>query len=78
MSIDFVHSRRAEPPIRIAAIGLDLHVRIPGLASDGAFTFIETINAPGAGLPRHKHPEAEIFRVLEGRYRAVSSMVLST
>jgi uncharacterized cupin superfamily protein len=29
---------------------------------------IETTNAPGAGPPRHKHPEAEIFRVLEGRY----------
>jgi quercetin dioxygenase-like cupin family protein len=39
-----------------------------GSASGEAFTFIETTNAPGAGPPRHKHPEAEIFRVLEGRY----------
>jgi quercetin dioxygenase-like cupin family protein len=33
-----------------------------------AFSIIETINAPGKGPPRHKHTEAEIFRVLEGRY----------
>jgi quercetin dioxygenase-like cupin family protein len=37
-------------------------------ASGGAFSIIETINAPGKGPPRHKHTEAEIFRVLEGRY----------
>jgi quercetin dioxygenase-like cupin family protein len=68
MSIEFIHSSGAEPPIRIPAIGLDLHVRMAGSASGEAFTFIETTNAPGAGPPRHKHPEAEIFRVLEGRY----------
>jgi quercetin dioxygenase-like cupin family protein len=37
-------------------------------ASGGAFSIIETINAPGKGPPRHKHPHGEIFRVLEGRY----------
>lgn len=68
MSIEFIHSSGAEPPIRIPAIGLDLQVRMAGSASSEAFTFIETTNAPGAGPPRHKHPEAEIFRVLEGRY----------
>lgn len=68
MSIDFIHSSGSEPPIRIPAIGLDLQVRMPGSASDEAFTVIETINAPGTGPPRHRHPEAEIFRVLEGRY----------
>jgi len=41
---------------------------LPPDASGGAFCFIETINAPGAGPPRHRHPEAEVFRVLEGRY----------
>jgi hypothetical protein len=30
-------------------------------ASGGAFSIIETINAPGNGRPRRKHPEAEIF-----------------
>jgi quercetin dioxygenase-like cupin family protein len=43
-------------------------VRMAPAASGGAFSIIETINAPGKGPPRHKHPEAEIFRVLEGRY----------
>jgi quercetin dioxygenase-like cupin family protein len=67
MSISFVHSKGADPPIAIPAIGLDLFVRMAPAASSGAFSIIETINAPGKG-PRHRHPEAEIFRVLEGRY----------
>ncbi len=36
--------------------------------SGGAFCCIETINAPGKGPPLHRHREAEIFRVIEGRY----------
>lgn len=68
MSISFLHSRFTELPIKIPAIGLDLFVRMPPGASSGHFCFIETINAPGKGPPRHRHPEAEIFRVIEGRY----------
>jgi len=68
MSISFLHSHGTESPIEIPAIGLDLFVRLPPAMSDGAFCFIETINAPGAGPPRHRHREAEIFRVMEGRY----------
>jgi quercetin dioxygenase-like cupin family protein len=68
MSIKFIHSKGTEEPIKIPAIGLDLYVRLASSASSGAFSIIETINAPGAGPPRHRHPEAEIFRVLEGRY----------
>lgn len=68
MSISFLHSHGTEPPIRIPAIGLDLFVRMPPAASADAFCFIETINAPGKGPPRHRHHEAEIFRVIEGRY----------
>jgi quercetin dioxygenase-like cupin family protein len=68
MSISFVHSKGADAPITIPAIGLDLFVRVASDASGGAFSIIETINAPGKGPPRHKHREAEIFRVLEGRY----------
>ncbi|WP_428030526.1 cupin domain-containing protein [Ancylobacter sp.] len=68
MSVSFLHSRGDEPPIGIPAIGLELMVRLPPSASGGAFCFIETINAPGAGPPRHRHREAEIFRVIEGRY----------
>ncbi|MFO1026530.1 MAG: cupin domain-containing protein, partial [Acetobacteraceae bacterium] len=68
MSISFLHSRGTELPIKIPAIGLDLFVRMPPSASAGEFCFIETINAPGKGPPRHRHREAEIFRVIEGRY----------
>lgn len=68
MNISFLHSHGAQSPIRIPAIGLDLFVRMPPAASDREFCFIETINAPGGGPPRHRHPEAEIFRVIEGRY----------
>ena len=68
MTIQFLHSDASEPGIVIPAIGLVLHVRFPPSASDGAFSIIETINAPGYGPPRHRHREAEIFRVLEGRY----------
>jgi quercetin dioxygenase-like cupin family protein len=68
MTISFLHSHGADSPIKIPAIGLDLFVRMPPAASGGEFCFIETINAPGAGPPRHRHREAEIFRVLEGRY----------
>ena len=68
MSISFIHSRGTEPPIRIPAIGLDLFVRMLPAASGGQLCLIETINAPGKGPPRHRHREAEIFRVLEGRY----------
>jgi quercetin dioxygenase-like cupin family protein len=68
MSILFFHSHGTESPIEIPAIGLDLFVRVPPAASGGAFCFIETINAPGAGPPRHRHRESEIFRVMQGRY----------
>lgn len=68
MPVSFVRSRAAESPIKIPAIGLDLFVRLPPSASAGEFCIIETINAPGKGPPLHRHPEAEIFRVMEGRY----------
>ena len=68
MSISFLHSHGTQSPIEIPAIGLDLFVRLPPASSGGAFCFIETINAPGAGPPLHRHREAEIFRVIEGRY----------
>ena len=66
--IAFSHSRATETPIKIPAIGLELFVRLPPAASAGAFCFIDTINAPGKGPPLHRHREAEIFRVIEGRY----------
>jgi quercetin dioxygenase-like cupin family protein len=68
MTLKFIHSKATEAPIKIPAIGLDLSVRLAPATSDQAFSIIETINAPGFGPPRHRHPEAEIFLVLEGRY----------
>jgi len=68
MTLSFAHSRAMESPIKIPAIGLDLFVRVPPAATGGEFCFIETINAPGKGPPLHRHREAEIFRVIEGRY----------
>lgn len=68
MTLSFTHSRASEVPIKIPAIGLDLFVRLAPATSGGEFCFIETINAPGKGPPQHRHREAEIFRVIEGRY----------
>lgn len=68
MTFQFARSTHAEPFIDIPAIGLQLQVRLPGTASDGALEVIETLNAPGFGPPLHRHPETEVFRVLAGRY----------
>ena len=56
------------PTLKIPAIGLELAVRLPQTASDGSLVILETINAPGFGPPLHRHPETEIFRILEGEY----------
>lgn len=52
----------------IPAIGLTLQVRVPAEATGGMLESIETTNAPGHGPPLHRHPQTEIFYVLEGRY----------
>jgi hypothetical protein len=49
MSISFVHSKGADAPITIPAIGLELMVRMAPAATGDAFSIIETINAPGEG-----------------------------
>jgi len=58
----------SDPTIRIPAIGLSLRVRVQPSVNDGKFCFIETTNQPGFGPPLHRHPETEVFRILEGRY----------
>jgi quercetin dioxygenase-like cupin family protein len=68
MTFSAWHSRHDEASIEIPAIGLDLRVRLPPSASDGALTIIETTNAPGFGPPLHRHAETELFRILSGRY----------
>src|ERR1700733_13929596 len=68
MAFDFLHSTHRETPVLIPQIGLELLVRVPPQAAGGILTSIETTNAPGFGPPLHRHREAEIFYVLEGRY----------
>ncbi len=67
-TIEAWHSHSTEPVIRIPAIGLELHVRLPRSASGGALELFDTVNAPGFGPPLHRHSETEIFRVMSGRY----------
>ncbi len=68
MPFSFWHSDQNAEPLFIPAIGLELRVRLPGAASGGEMTLIETQNAPGFGPPLHRHREVEVFRVLAGRY----------
>lgn len=68
MSIERSHSRADENVIEIPAIGLHLTVRVDPSTTGGEFCFIDTVNAPGFGPPLHRHPETEVFRVMEGRY----------
>src|ERR1700730_1691019 len=46
MTFDFHHSKLDEKPILIPQIGLTLRVRVPPETTGGAFTAIETVNAP--------------------------------
>lgn len=71
MAFQFHCSPGHETPIEIPAIGLSLRVPLPPEISDGAATVIETVNQPGFGPPLHRHPQTEVFRVLEGRYRYI-------
>ena len=64
----FNQSAAAAPRVHLEAIGVEVTERLPPTATGGAFSIIETTNRPGFGPPLHRHPETEIFRVLEGRY----------
>lgn len=68
MAFSFHHSTQGESPILVPQIGLTLRVRVPPQSTGNVLTCIETVNAPGFGPPLHRHPETEIFYVLEGRY----------
>jgi mannose-6-phosphate isomerase-like protein (cupin superfamily) len=54
--------------VAVPEIGLELRVRTPKDIVGSGLELIETINAPGFGPPLHKHREAEIFYILQGRY----------
>jgi len=70
MSFQFFRSVNGQrSSFEIPAFGVELTVELPPDASDNhALTILETVNAPGSGPPLHRHQQAEIFRVLEGRY----------
>jgi quercetin dioxygenase-like cupin family protein len=52
----------------IPEIGLTLRVCTPPDFRGRGLELIETTNAPGYGPPLHRHREAEIFHVEQGRY----------
>ena len=54
--------------LNIPALGLTMRVRPVSLNGTSPLTILETTQAPGFGPPLHLHPQAEIFRVLEGEY----------
>jgi quercetin dioxygenase-like cupin family protein len=69
MAFQFVHSKVNEDRmVRIPAIGLELTVRLSEDASGGLLNVMDTVNAPGFGPPLHRHPQTEVFRVMEGEY----------
>lgn len=69
MPFQFQHSRLRQTRTQvIPALGLTLRVLLEPEDTGRELTIIETVNAPGFGPPFHRHPETEVFRVLEGRY----------
>ncbi|WP_158944908.1 cupin domain-containing protein [Granulicella sp. S190] len=69
MAFEIFHSKSGEGQVvKIPAIGLELTVRLSQDASGGLLNVMDTVNAPGFGPPLHRHPEAEVFRVMEGEY----------
>ena len=69
MPFQFFHSVPDDASlVKIPAMGLELAVRLPHDATGDALTLFETVNAPGFGPPLHRHREAEVFRVMEGKY----------
>lgn len=69
MAFEFFQSvNGSESKLDIPSMGLQLAVRLPHDVSGGALTVLETVNARGFGPPLHRHPETEVFRVLDGRY----------
>jgi quercetin dioxygenase-like cupin family protein len=68
MSFHFSHSPHEHDTTSIPAIGLTFQVRVPIENTGGVLTAVETVNAAGTGSPLHRHPQTEIYYVLEGCY----------
>ena len=54
--------------VAVPGIGLESRVRTTKDFADSSIEPIETTNAPGFGPPLHRHREAEIVYILQGRY----------
>lgn len=63
----------AAPPINstIHFLGNLLTFRACAADTEGSFSLVEAVTAPGAGAPRHVQDDEEAFLVLEGRYAFV-------
>jgi len=69
MAFQVFHSKSSDDQtVKIPTIGLELTVRLSQDASGGLLNVMDTVNAPRFGPPLHRHPEAEVFRVMEGEY----------
>ncbi|TCL67164.1 cupin domain-containing protein [Rhizobium sp. BK251] len=58
----------ASPPLTVHFLGNILAFRARHADTQGNFTVIEVLTAPGAGAPPHTQTDQEAFLVLEGRY----------
>ena len=54
--------------VAVPGIGLESRVRTTKDFADSSIEPIETTNVPGFGPPLHRHREAEIVYILQGRY----------
>lgn len=57
-----------QEPLTIHLVGNLLTFRARGADTDGAFSMIEALTAPGQGSPPHRQQDTESFLVLDGRY----------
>lgn len=65
----FFETFDAHRTIELAALGIATRVLLPASATDGEIVLLEETTSPGKGPPLHVHTaQAELFRVMEGRY----------
>jgi len=57
-----------ETIVRLRTFGITVRMRVPGDVGDGSPAVYEMMISAGAGLPKLRRPEAEIFHVITGRF----------
>lgn len=55
-------------PLTLHLVGNLLTFRARGADTQGSFSLIEALTAPGQGSPPHRQQDSESFLVLDGRY----------